>query len=555
MMTPEEKGSLPIRVEKLFYELQDRIFSDIVRRIHKTKKITSTADYQINKLLLLGGSTEFIESELKRLLTLSDPEIWEMYDKVCEWEYVRNRDAYEQINGNFTPLEDNDTIQGWSQAIVAQTQNEIKNLTRSLGMTVDIGGGKMAFTPLAEYYQKHLDRACMDVVTGSFDYNTVLRRVVKELSASGLQVIDYSSGWRNRAPVAARRAVLTGVSQLSAQINEQVAKDLKTDKYEVSWHSGHRPSHWWGGRVYTYQELQSVCGLGEGDGLCGWNCRHSYYAFLEGYSIRTYTDEQLDRMEEKEQSVRTYRGKEYNAYQASQAQRKMEATMRAQRTKVRQLQQGDGDKDDIIAAKARYLNTLHQYQAFFRKMELPEQMERVYIDGLGRVITDNRISTLFPQKMVDNMQRDLSQYKKYKKVLGESIGSLDKFGNIKYNDSEQWEKLQKKFSTYQEIDGKNWPEEFKTKSKLAYGRFEKEDIVMSVHALSRLPRLNKPGIPEVSENELIEFIHGFPNYREGDNKLIYFDQERQLLVVKNTMTDEIISVVRRKSLKEEWRSV
>lgn len=555
MMTPEEKGSLPIRVEKLFYELQDRIFSDIVRRIRKTKKITSTADYQINKLLLLGGSTEFIESELKRLLTLSDPEIWEMYDKVCEWEYVRNRDAYEQINGNFTPLEDNDTIQGWSQAIVAQTQNEIKNLTRSLGMTVDIGGGKMAFTPLAEYYQKHLDRACMDVVTGSFDYNTVLRRVVKELSASGLQVIDYSSGWRNRAPVAARRAVLTGVSQLSAQINEQVAKDLKTDKYEVSWHSGHRPSHWWGGRVYTYQELQSVCGLGEGDGLCGWNCRHSYYAFLEGYSIRTYTDEQLDRMEEKEQSVRTYRGKEYNAYQASQAQRKMETTMRAQRAKVRQLQQGDGDKDDIIAAKARYLNTLHQYQAFSRKMELPEQMERVYMDGLGRVITDNRISTLFPQKMVDNMQRDLSQYKKYKKVLGESIGSLDKFGNIKYNDSEQWEKLQKKFSTYQEIDGKNWPEEFKTKSKLAYGRFEKEDIVMSVHALSRLPRLNKPGIPEVSENELIEFIHGFPNYREGDNKLIYFDQERQLLVVKNTMTDEIISVVRRKSLKEEWRSV
>lgn len=555
MMTPEEKGSLPIRVEKLFYELQDRIFSDIVRRIRKTKKITSTADYQINKLLLLGGSTEFIESQLKELLEISDPEIWELYDQVCDWEYARNRAAYEQINGSFTPLEDNETIRKWSNAIVKQTQNEIRNLTQSMGMTVDMGGGKVVFTPLATYYQKYLDRACMDIVTGSFDYNTVLRRVVKELSSSGLQTIDYASGWKNRAPVAARRAILTGVSQLSAQINEQVAKDLNTDKYEVSWHAGHRPSHWWGGRVYTYQELQNICGLGDGDGLCGWNCRHSYYAFLEGFSVRTYTDEQLAAMEEKEQTVRTYQGKQYNAYQASQAQRQMETTMRAQRTKVRQLQQGDGDKDDIIAAKARYLNTLHQYQAFSRKMELPEQMERVYMDGLGRVITDNRISTLFPQKMVDNMQRDLSQYKKYKKVLGESIGSLDKFGNIKYNDSEQWEKLQKKFSTYQEIDGKNWSEEFKTKSKLAYGRFEKEDIVMSVHALSRLPRLNKPGIPEVSENELIEFIHGFPNYREGDNKLIYFDHERQLLVVKNTMTDEIISVVRRKSLKEEWRSV
>ena len=61
--------------------------------------------------------------------------------------------------------------------------------------------------------------------------------------------------------------------------------------------------------------------------------------------------------------------------------------MRAQRTKVRQLQQGDGSNDDILAAKARYLNTLHQYQAFSRKMEIPEQMERVYMDGLGRVIT------------------------------------------------------------------------------------------------------------------------------------------------------------------------
>lgn len=62
MMTPDEKGTLPLRTEKkLFYDLQDRIYADIVRRIKKTGEITSTADYQINKLLLLGNSTEFIE--------------------------------------------------------------------------------------------------------------------------------------------------------------------------------------------------------------------------------------------------------------------------------------------------------------------------------------------------------------------------------------------------------------------------------------------------------------------------------------------------------------
>lgn len=254
-MTPEQKGSLPLRVEKLFLELQDRIFSDVVRRIKKTGEITSTADYQINKLLILGNSTEFIESEIKRLTGLMDPEIWEMYDKVANWEYVRYADAYEQINGHFTPLEDNEQIQQWSQAIVNQTKNEIQNITKSLGMSVDIGGGKMAFTPLAEYYQKYLDRACMDIVTGAFDYNTVLRRVVKEMTSSGIRSVDYASGWNNRVPVAVRRAIMTGVSQLSAQINEMVMRDLGTEYVEVTAHMGARPSHReWQGRVYKWNK-------------------------------------------------------------------------------------------------------------------------------------------------------------------------------------------------------------------------------------------------------------------------------------------------------------
>lgn len=312
--------------------------------------------------------------------------MWELYDKVANWEYVRYKDAYEQINGNFVPLEDNEMVQGWSQAIIRQTNNEIRNITQSLGMSVSVGGGKVAFTPLAEYYQKYLDRACLDIVTGAFDYNTVLRRVVKEMTESGIRSVNYASGWNNRVPVAARRAVMTGVSQLSAQINEMVAKDLKTDQYEVTWHSGHRPSHWWGGNVYTMDELRSICHLGEGDGLCGWNCRHSYYAFISGISVRTYSPEQLQELEEKEKEIKTYMGKQYNAYEAAQTQRKLETKMRKQRAYAKQLMRGNGSPDDIAAAKVKYAQTLRQYHAFSKKMKLPEQMERVYMDGLGRIL-------------------------------------------------------------------------------------------------------------------------------------------------------------------------
>ena len=72
-MRPEEMGSLPLQVEKLFYGLQDRIMSDVVRRIKKTGEITSTPDYQLNRVKILGNSTEFIEDELKRLLNATYP--------------------------------------------------------------------------------------------------------------------------------------------------------------------------------------------------------------------------------------------------------------------------------------------------------------------------------------------------------------------------------------------------------------------------------------------------------------------------------------------------
>lgn len=210
-MRPEEMGSLPLQVEKLFYGLQDRIMSDVVRRIKKTGEITSTADYQLNRIKILGNSSEFIEDELKRLLNVTYPELFALYDKVIDWEYVRNKDIYEQVNGQFTPPEENNWLQELSSAIVSQTEGDIKNITRSLGFSLDYGDGKKVFTPLSEYYQKYLDRACLDIASGAFDYNTALRRVVREMTSSGIRSVDYASGYSNRAPVAARRAVMTGV--------------------------------------------------------------------------------------------------------------------------------------------------------------------------------------------------------------------------------------------------------------------------------------------------------------------------------------------------------
>ena len=555
-MRKEYKDQVADKIAARYISLEERILQDIARRIKKTGEITSTADWQINRLRILGYSSEDIEREIKKTLDASYPEMFELYDKVIDWEYVRNKDVYEQINAEFIPYEENRQLQHITDAIIQKSLEDLENVTRSLGFYLDYNGRKV-LTPLSQVYTNYLDNACFDIVTGAFDYGSVLRRVVTQLTNSGLRKIEYGSGYASRVEVAARRAVMTGVANLTGEIADYNAKKLGTEYFEVEWHAGARPTHAvWQGQVWTKEQLYSVCGLGTVTGLLGANCYHTYYPFFPGISERNWSDDWLEEQNRKENKPKEFRGKEYALYEAKQRQRQMETAMRAQREKVQMLQNGGADRQEVMLQKAKYQGQLNEYAAFSRKMGLKEERERIYLDMRGKIATNNKTQNkLFPPEMIQNASKDIAQYKRYKEVLGDSVGTLAKFGQVKYNDSEELGKVQSKFFTYLEIDKKDWSEEFKNTSKQAYDRFAKENVVMSVHALSRLPRLNKPGLPEVSEEMLIKIIKGTPNYTEGEDKQIYFIHELQLLVVRNKKTGDIVSVVRRRAPKEAWGNV
>jgi len=90
-------------------------------------------------------------------------------------------------------------------------------------------------------------------------------------------------------------------------------------------------------------------------------------------------------MNAKENTTQQYKGKEYTTYEASQRQRYLETLMRKQRREIKLLKEGGADENDIINAKAKYRATMAQYKAFSDAMKLPQQRERIYMDGLGRV--------------------------------------------------------------------------------------------------------------------------------------------------------------------------
>lgn len=397
-MRQSYQSALADGIEKRYQQLEYNVMADIVRRIKKAGKITSTADWQLNRMLILGKSSRDLQKIVSSAVKYDQNEVEKLYAQVIQEEYTVYKPQYEQITRQFIPYDENEELQQLVEAQIRNSADDLSNVTKSMGFMIDDGSGGVRFTPLSKIYNEYLDQAVTDLTSGAFDYNTIIRRTCKQLTDSGLRTdhafatnpenrsgVDYPSGWHNRIDVAARRAVLTGVSQLSGQIMDMNAERLGVDKYEVSWHVGARPDHAaWQGKVYTKKQLVDICGLGTGPGLLGWNCRHEYYLFFPG-SERLYSDEWLKKQNAREAQKRAFRGWEYNTYEATQKQRRMETNMRAQREKAALMQEGGADPDDIMIERCKYQAQLDEYKEFSRAFGMPEQRERVYYDLNGRI--------------------------------------------------------------------------------------------------------------------------------------------------------------------------
>lgn len=394
MFTPTEIEALPSAMEQLYRSLQLNIMSDLTERLKANgEEIASAADWQINRLYELGVSKDKIDSLIQSTLDVSDDEIDRIYDEVVKSGYARNEELYTSKGKEYIPYAENKQLQQLVKAVKNQTKSEYRNITGSLGFAVRNADNTLSFTPLADFYQRTLDNGLMQIASGAVEYNTVLKIAVKAMTDSGLRTVDYASGWSNRVDVAARRALMTGFNQVVAKVNEDNAEQLGTEYFEVSYHRGARPTHQvWQGRVYSKKELETVCGLGTVTGLCGANCYHSYSPFIKGIDTPIYSKEELDRMNEEENTPKEYNGRQYTAYEAQQRQRQLETAMCADRQQIELLTQGGADDDTITGAKAKYFQRQDEYVKFSKAMNLPQQWERITVDG------KNALGSKLPKK-------------------------------------------------------------------------------------------------------------------------------------------------------------
>lgn len=380
---PEVLDALQEELAELFRALEITLIDEICSRLKLADQLNEVTVQDIRALRSHGIDLKSIEEAISKTAGISKQKLNSLLNDVIE----RNQKYYTEVIDLAHVTQPETLVDAATvDAIKRQTHDTFRNLTASMGFLV----GNTMLKP-ARAYQWALDNAEMQIQSGAISYNQAIANVVKQLADSGLKVVDYESGHRDQIDVAARRAVMTGVSQICAKYTEQSAEYLETPYFEVSAHSGARdkpgPSPWsshkdWQGKVYSiragdiYSNIYEVCGLGAVDGLEGANCRHRRNVWVEGVSERTYTDEQLEHIDD--DLGCEFDGKKYTAYEATQMQRRVEREVRKLKREKAAYKAAELHEDEqTVNIRLRRLNA--KYKAFSAAAGLPEQRERMKV--------------------------------------------------------------------------------------------------------------------------------------------------------------------------------
>lgn len=347
MLTPEQLAQIAdhATVRKLYDQLQEDIIADMARRLSKMDFAGYTTMWQLQKLEAINAERDYIVQRLADISGKSKTEIKAVLETGCSSALGSDDQIYRLAGYKPTPLAENPALQELLDAGLKKTLGTFQNLTRTTANTA------------TQQFENALDRAYMQVTSGGISYQQAIKGAVTDLSKQGVAVIQYPTGHTDYMDVAVRRAVLTGVNQTALKIQDARADELGCDLVEVTAHYGARPTHAeWQGRVYSrsgkdknYKNFYDATGYGTGDGLGGWNCRHSFFPFFKGLSRQNYSLQELHKMNR--QTV-SYNGRELPLYDATQMQRANEREIRALKREQAGLE-GAGQDASEVKAKLR----------------------------------------------------------------------------------------------------------------------------------------------------------------------------------------------------------
>lgn len=358
--------------------LREDIIDLIVSRIMATDYDTLI---QSNKLLIykLQSSGMLYDDIIKAVAGRADKneaDIKKMFEDSYVSSILYDNKIYARYGIAPLPFNVSEQMLEILNEALKQTNGEFRNMTRTLA---DSG---------QNLYIRLLDDAYMKVRSGSFSYEQAIAEVVSTAVKDSAYVY-YPSGHKDHIEVAARRAILCGVNQASIRSAVERCRERGWNHMIVSSHLGARTAQKgkpayadhsaWQGKIYwldrpdgVHESFIEVCGWGKGDGIGGWGCRHSAFAWTEGMG------NPFDQFDKEENRKR---------YELVSRQRTKERRIRntkmeivglhraIDRTDNDELRQQLQDKYDARAAKLSEYNK--DYKNFCAENELKPYNERL----------------------------------------------------------------------------------------------------------------------------------------------------------------------------------
>lgn len=369
MLSPRYLEGAADTLVEIYSQLETDILRDMARRIAKLGKVTDASDYQMRILAEAGGLRENIAKILKGYDKKIIKAVQDAYTEALKKSTANDNRIFKAATGR--------TVSDQSaQQTLATVQNAHNNLSRLTRTT--------AATSQQQFIQQ-ANRVYLEVQSGAFDYESATRHAVNDMAARGITTVQYKNGnpVTRTIEAAVRMNVLTGINNTAATVTMSNCEDLGCDLVEVSAHIGARNrdgvNPWsnheaWQGKIYKlngstdkYPNFYDTCGYGEADGICGINCRHSFYPYFEGTEAR-YSKDELDDMSDKEVE---YNGQKMSQYEAEQRQRGIERNIR----KYKRLAESEkaANLDDTRARQK-----IGEWQARARDFSKQTGLEREY---------------------------------------------------------------------------------------------------------------------------------------------------------------------------------
>lgn len=416
MLTAAQFDELTLPITAMYEQLVDSIIADIARRVARLSAVTEASAWQAQRAIEAGALYTEVLAKLSAMTGQTEAALNRAF-RDAGLKTLKFDDAIYRAAGlNPLPLNMSPAMVQTLLAGLQKTKAALSNFTMTTAQSA-----QKAFFDAA-------NAAHAQIVSGAFSYEQAVRSAVKGAAATGLQTVQFASGHTDELSVAMRRAVMTGVSQTAATLQTQRADEMGADLVETSAHGGARPSHaQWQGQVFSrsgsskkYKPFVESTGYGTGPGLCGWNCRHSFFPFFEGLSERNYRREDLNRY--KTQTI-TVNGKKMTLYDATQVQRQMERYVREWKRQADAL-------GTVGFSNIRELTKVREWQAALREFTSKTGLPRQYAREGGRV-TLQRSSQAMGLKIENTSADYLNQFSRPVPLTAEHqyTGSVKVFKN------------------------------------------------------------------------------------------------------------------------------